>query len=626
MIKKLLIFCTGLLLTLSFCAAASAEENLAYPADIASWTDEIKQQQRLDAVALQEKINTAIKNGDKSLTVKKGDYRFANELISRLEIQNAKDLTIDFSGSTLWFENNGQGMASALNVVSCERCNFKNFYVDYDPMPYIQGVITKIDPEQGTMDIRIDNGFYYPDQNWLSTSGSQMKTIFFDSDGEMLQSPMNWVAEKDGFTLIDDKNIRIKLMRSNIFEGEAYKELTEKGHKVVIPWRRSVGVKISYCDTVTFEDMTIYADPGTGIFETFGKGNTTLKRINMIRRPDTGRLLVSNADAIHTYGTENVFNIEDSHVEYSGDDLINSNAYYQFVYKTVDETHMFIATIYNYDLKRDEELKFIDIENWQVLGNAKIKRVSSISDTKLLSNVLNMRQSILKEIGISVRTEFPQHKLFYVELDSPVNVKNFDMIETGNTSKGFIARNCEFIGSIANGVRVRTADTLIENCLFAKSHDAGLLLGGSCFWSEGADLYNVVIRNNTFESNAKSITGEVKGDLVMINEPGDTNRNYNYNIQSRDFEISGNTFINPMRYALEISNVENVKISGNKIVWNGEPKFKNYSELENVIYFGAVKDVSGDNNTLENVPPFIKSPVFKTDKAQNVFVDINKQD
>lgn len=600
---------------------AEDEVNLAYPPEIVAWSDDVKQKQRSDAVEIQNKINDAIKNGAESLVIPKGDYRFANELISRLEIKEAKNLTVNFSGSTLWFEGNGQGMTSALNISSCENCKFENFYIDYDPMPYIQGVITSVNADDKTLSIKIDKGFYYPDETWLKTSGSQMKTIFFDKNGEMLQTPMNWVAEKDGFELVDKENIKVKLMRSSAFEGETYEDLKENAYRVVIPWRRNVGVKISYCDSVTLEDMTIYADPGTGIFETYGKGNTLLKRVNMIRRPETKRMLVSNADAIHTYGTENVFNVEDCRVEYSGDDLINSNAYYQYVYQVIDDTHLLIATIYNYKLKKGENLKFIDLENWSVLGSADIKRLTSIQDQKLTENILKMRQSILREVGIGVRTEFPYPKLYYVELSEPVKVKNFDMIETGNASKGFVARNSEFIGSVANGIRVRTADTLIENCVFSKSQDAGILLGSSCFWSEGADMYNVVIKNNTFESNAKSFSGEAEGDLVMINEPGDTNKNFNYNIQSRDFEISGNTFINPVKHAISISNTENVKIDDNKVIWNENPLFRPNEKTESVFWFGAVKNVQGTGNTFLNVPSFIKEKTGISEKAENV--DVN---
>lgn len=621
--KSLVAFCLAVILAAPSLGvfAEGGGENFAYPPEVAAWPDDVKQKQRIDAVEIQNKINDAIKSGAESLVIPKGDYRFANELISRLEIQNAKNLTVDFSGSTLWFEGNGQGMASALNIASCTECKFKNFYIDYDPMPYIQGIITEINPEDETISIKIENGFYYPDETWLKTSGSQMKTIFFDKDGEMLQTPMNWVAEKNGFTLIDKENIKVKLMRSNAFEGEVYEDLKKNGYRVVIPWRRNVGVKLSYCDSVTLEDMTIYADPGTGIFETFGKGNTLLKRVNMIRRPGTTRMLVSNADAIHTYGTENVFNVEDCHVEYSGDDLINSNAYYQYVYKVIDETHLLISTIYNYKLQKGENLKFIDLENWSMLGSAKIKRLTSISDLKLTENISKMRQSILREVGIGVRTEFPYPKLYYVELSEPVKVKNFDMIETEYASRGFVARNSKFIGSVANGIRVRTADTLIENCLFAKSQDAGILLGSSCFWSEGADMYNVVIRNNTFESNAKSFTGEAEADLVMINEPGDTNKNFNYNIQSRDFEIYNNSFINPVKYAMNINNTENVKVSGNKVVWNENPVFKPNGKCKNVFFFGVVKNVSGDGNIFLNVPEFVEKNIEVSDKAENVTVN-----
>ena len=599
----------------------SSAINLAYPPEIAAWTNETKQRQREAAAKVQQLIDDAVKNGSKSVCIPKGDYRFANDLADRMKIHNAKNITIDFSGSTLWIENRGMGNLRGIEVHNCENCLIKNLYLDYDPMPYFQGVITKIDKDNRSIDIRADEGFYFPDDEWLSTSGSQMKTIFFDKDGEMLQSPMNWVALKDGIKILDDKNIRITFRLDSTFLEPSYTELAEKGFRVVIPWRRNVGVKIMGCSGVTFEDLTIYADPGTGIYETFGKGGTVLKRLNMIRRPETKRMLVSNADAIHMLGTETAMHIEDSHVEYAGDDLVNSNAFYSYVYKVRSDTEFIAVSMYDNKLSAGEKLRFLDLKSWKRLGQATIKSVSEIDYGQIAEDVEKIKENFENNCGICVRKVFSLPRAFSVTLDKPAELKTFDVIEAGNSAKGFTAKNSKFIGSIANGVRIRTAKTLIENCVFAKSHEAGLLLGSSCFWSEGADMYDVVVKNNIFECNAKSFIGEVKAELVMLNEPGGINKNVNNEIQSRNFTITGNKFINPLKYAIEISNTENIDLSDNEFVWNGDLNYKRCDEKDCVVTLGAVKNVRCGNNVFKSVPSYIKNTVVLSEYAENVETD-----
>ena len=591
--------------------------NLAYPKEIAEWTEEEKERQRINAVLAQKKINSSIENGEKSIVLKTENYRFANDFIDRLKIYNAKDLTIDFSGSTIWIENRGMGCLRGIEVMNSENCLIKNLFLDYDPMPYFQGTIESIDEEEQSIDIKIDEGFYFPDEEWLGISGSQMKTIFFDKNGEMLRISMNWVALKNGITVLDEETVRIKFRLDNLFRDPNFSELSQKAYRIVIPWRRNVGVKIVDCSNVTFEDMTIYADPGTGIYEMYGEGGTVLRRLNMVRRPETQRMLVSNADAIHMLGTKKAMRIENSRVEYAGDDLVNSNAFYAHILEVKSPLEIIVATMYDYKIEVSEELRFIGIEDWEDLGTAKAAEVEEIENDKVSEQLSKLREDIMEKLGLTIRGERPNERAFLIKLSCELPLKEYALTELGGSATGFVAKDSSFKGSIANGIRVRTAKTLIEGCNIKACNEAGVLLGGSSFWSEGAYMFEVTVRNNTFEGNSKSFFSETSGELVMVNEPGGENRNINNNIQSSGFDISKNKFINPTKKAVLLSNVKNACVSDNEIIFEDSSRTIS-AEDEGAICLGAVKSVSCKNNTVKNKPKGFESVIKVSEHAKQV--------
>lgn len=587
--------------------------NLAYPAEIAGWSEDEKEKQRVMAAEMQKEIDAAIKNGNKSLVLKKGNYRFANSFAERLKIYNARNISLDFSGSTIWIENNGMGFLRGIEILNGENCVIKNLFLDYDPMPYFQGRITKIDKAGQNIEAKIDRGFYFPDEEWLKTSGSQMKTIFFDENGDMLKTSMNWVAPKGGIEVLDKENIRVKFRLDNLFRSPNYEELAKKACRIVIPWRRNVGIKIVECSNLTLEDITVYADPGTGVYETYGEGGTVLRRLSMIRRPETGRMLVSNADAVHSLGTKEAMHIENSRIEFAGDDLVNSNAFYAHVLSAESDFEITAATMYNHEIKKGEKLRFLEIEDWKVLGTAKVSELEEIFGEERESLLSGLKENIMHETGLTIRGERPSERVFRIKLDKGLRLKKFAIIELGGSPKGFSAKNSSFKGSIANGIRIRTANAEIEGCSIKQCHEAGVLLGGSCFWSEGAYMHDIKVCNNTFESNSRSFFSETKGELVMINEPGGENKNENYYIQSDNLKIYKNKFINPEKRAIMLSNVQNVVISDNEIICAE----KEMNMGKGKILLETVKDVKCENN----IADYCKKEMFEiSDRAENVTV------
>ena len=591
-------------------SAAEYTQAKLYPDYVYAWTESDKNLQREATKAIYDKILKAVENGDETHTVPKGDYRVCNDYINKFIIRNAKDITIDFQGSTIWVE----GWSTALEIYESSNVTIKNLIIDYDPLPYVQGTVTAVNKEENSVDLLLDDGSYIPDKDWCAQDGSQMKFIPFSADGKMLPQRMNWSAAQ-GYTILDDNNIRVKIMHEYIFNDLGAEQIVP-GIKIAIPWRRGGAIVIDYCDYVTLENVDLFASQGMGIRYHWGKGGHLFKNVRIIPRPETGRLLSSNADGMHGYMMEDAGTVDSCEFRALGDDCINSNAFMHFVYKIVDPTHLFVGTFYSETLRAGQELAFVDLENGDKLGNAKISKISTVDDSLLVTNVSQIASTIKTEVGISCAGKMNGYKLFYVELDTPVKVKHFDFVIPIYANTQYTVRNSTFYDTIAHGILSKIPNTTIENCYFGRNALGAIKIEADRYWFEGStDIENVLIRNNTFESNSKNYymhEPEIAiGNNFSANDPNHV----------RNVEISGNRFINLNAPVLNAQNVSGLKFENNAVEWNDKPIVKKYYDFDTLIKIGVSDGVSVSSNTYTNMPSYIKTIVSASSNAQNFVTD-----
>lgn len=105
-------------------------------------------------VDLQALIDQAVKTGGGTVTVPRNAYRLA----SKLCIRNANGLVLDAQGSTLVFTDDRDG---GIVAEDSKAVTLKNLTIDFDPLPYTQGVISQADAKGKHYDITVDAG--YPD-------------------------------------------------------------------------------------------------------------------------------------------------------------------------------------------------------------------------------------------------------------------------------------------------------------------------------------------------------------------------------------------------------------------------------------------------------------------------------
>lgn len=125
-------------------ATATPEKNVFDGGDLPSFIDSVSAADNLDSGLLR---------------IEPGTYRFSPLDAANIPdsyhaaMANVSDVIIEGNGATFLFTDPLRG---GLQFVNSENLTLQNLTIDYDPVPFTQGVLTDVSPDQETMTIELD--------------------------------------------------------------------------------------------------------------------------------------------------------------------------------------------------------------------------------------------------------------------------------------------------------------------------------------------------------------------------------------------------------------------------------------------------------------------------------------
>ena len=546
-IKSLLIsaaLCVFSVLCVAVPAVGQSQEDLtAYPKNIAAWDDATKQQQRDSGEKLIQDLVAAAKSGQKSFIIPKGDYRFQKTTAygSRrifILLRDLKDIVIDGSGSTFWFEDADQ----AIYIGGSRNVTLKNLFIDWDPLPYTQGTILNVNAQAKTLDFQVDEGYekvsprfaqMRPDQDEPNIRGA-----IFDPQTKLFKEKQN------GFRVMpflsQPQNNGRYGVQVLTFGGRDIESINARVGDRVAFWIRGEGAfLIENSENVTLEDVSLYSCAGFGFRDAGGKGPVIYRRCNISPRPGTNRLLGGNCDGFHSANMEIGPLIEGCDVRSLGDDGINIHGFFYSVIAQESPTVLITSPIaWRGDLE-NVTLDFLRQDNYAPLGR------------RLATTVKTIRYN-----GKDARR---------VELSEPITVKAGDMLSCENyVGNGAIIRNNSFRNIWPRGILYRSTDGKIENNRFEwiGSH-AIALYPEPASWGESTYIKDLLVADNYVQDSSVFFGGNGRDDPsagIYIYTPGFLQGNRQKNIEVRD-----NVIVRPGGDGISAQGVENLRITGNRI-------------------------------------------------------------
>jgi hypothetical protein len=154
-------------------------------------------------------------------------------------IKNAKNLTINGQGSTLLITHPEIG---AISIENSSHITLKNFKIDYDPLPYSQGIITAVNLSEGWFEMEIDKNFPEPDKPYFHNAMAKWGlTVRPRANGRHCYGPTPVIAErwkKTGdriwrfYSLKDGDGYSGTMASAELKPGDPYVHMARNGKKL----------------------------------------------------------------------------------------------------------------------------------------------------------------------------------------------------------------------------------------------------------------------------------------------------------------------------------------------------------------------------------------------------------
>ncbi|RRJ94303.1 right-handed parallel beta-helix repeat-containing protein [Opitutaceae bacterium TAV4] len=605
----------------SLLALTAAATTGPLPADIAAWTDAIKQQQRDAGKRLLAQIAADVADGKKDIRIPAAHYRFAETTGERypthiLLPKNMDGVTLDFQGSTLWFETESSGIV----LSNARNTTLRNVYLDWDPLPFIQGTVTAIQPNDGTFDVKLDPGYERAVPGLMKDPWRGRGIVFDPTTRELKAGQLGCEVTFSWSARQPDGSHRLK------FHGFNNAPIAESGIAVGDPYamlrRMQRAVRMEGTDNCTLEDVTLYASPFVAFVHSAG-GAPTFRRCNILRRPGTNRLMAGNADGINCDNMTKGPLIEDCRMETLGDDFVNVHGHLARVIWQ-EAPDQIVITVPNRRGKMDtpRTVEFLERATMRSLGKRQATWTSTrwkLERDRCLADLKHQWHSGAASAlsTASIGKTLPASRL---KLDRPIEITgDVIMLCEELSSPGTIIRGNDFKGSLARGLRLQSPHVLVENNKLSITQGNAITLNGhAAYWGEGPYVYDAIIRNNTIDDTSRA--GRVSGGhraSILVREGSD----YATTRLPRDIRIEQNTITRSGGSAIVVRGVDNLAITGNTIIGYGQfppsPPIKGQEQPTGVgaaIVVDSIKGLTLDKNTITTPGPGASGdPVVKID-------------
>ncbi len=502
---------------------------------------------------LQQLLNQAIKEKAREVKLPPGVYALsAADKGALLDLDGADNLVVDATGVRIV----GSTLSTGLRLTDCSGVTIRGLTIDYDPLPFTQGVVTAVNAKDGYVEVAIDPG--YPD------TVDYVRCGVYDALTRKIKSDTTPAYNKSV------ERVKERLVRVKISE-EGQRNLKVGDLFVLANGRQSPhGVVIYHCSAITLEDVTLWSAPVLGIFESGGAGGNIYRRVSITPGPPpsgaaTPRLRSSVADGIHSSGTAKGPLIEDCLLEDMADDGIAIHGGYDLLLEAIP-TGIILAGKEKQKLSEGETIEVVE-PNGSVRGRAVIKSIRPRPDYKR-----EARDKVVHDYLWERQRRYYQN-VYEAVLDVPIaGAKAGDRVAgESHSGNGFVIRNNRISHNRARGIMIRAGDGLIEGNTIDGPTRAGIALSPDLNWNEAGYSRNVMIRKNTIRDAGREaylMNNPESGAISICAYRKEGNTPSGRGIYAvpgghQSIEISGNRFENCAGINILITSAESIDVKDN---------------------------------------------------------------
>ena len=460
------------------------------------FTEKEKNKQRAAAQELKAQLLSAIKAEQPYFIVPSPKhYRFDNSLDSSpIRIEGSKHkMVIDFGGSTFWLENaktRGKSI-EFLSLSHCENLTIKNMFVDWDPAPYVQGKIVKVNDKTKEIDILLDQSFQTAVPALMNLADrNRLPWVYTFLFNPASREYKDHQAGSRVIPFLATKPVEPRTYRTKVQSHNSWDKLNmEVGDLIVVHLRGSrPTIETGSSKNISFENITIYSSAQIAFSEGNGEGPIYYSNCKITKRPQTTRLISAGADGINSMNQENGPIIRHSLFEYNGDDAIHIHGSITSVLHRINDKEYILGFTSRGKLKN----KTIDFYTWDKLsyiGQRNITAWKKISYWSVPSNIYPTKNQAKGQLITAYK----------VTLDEPVSIPLPAVYSMDSYSgRNAVIEDSVFKNTFGKGVLVMSPNMKITHNYF---EHIGLRAIQVCnkditSWKIGVMPYRTKIMNN----------------------------------------------------------------------------------------------------------------------------------
>lgn len=514
---------------------------------------------------LQTELDAAIKSGKNKIVLTQPEYRLTRPVV----ISNLQNRTIDGNGARIIVTTSTPKRSVGAMIITNQTrdVTFRNFTIDYDPVPFTQGTVTEVKGQE--IHFKLDQG--YPVLESGRIGGCH--THIFTSDGRFWKK-----NQRDVYGYVESRG-----------DGWGYVESIRPlgnispGDRIAIDWRGRTGAQAidmhGKTGNLRFENITILASPGVAFRCYHGEGGDVFRNCRIergARLPDMEheRLLSTVADGIHFGYARKGITIEGCDFGYMGDDGVNLHGPLLVVAEFTGERtmNMIAAGKTNKSsllsrLEPGTKLRMLDPETYQILGYYTYRSSRFLpgkqypeSEVRALHRRMNAlwAQGVhsVFEVTVDEKIKLPQHVIFDVPA---VNCNGYRIVDNN------------FHDHRARGLRVMASNGVIENNRFERIKGPAITAlaeyanWGECGWIENLAIRNNIVKECGFQQNSieEAKNDYAFGAISVCAQLG----NYVRTVpEHRNIIITGNRIENVPFAGIFLLGVKNGRVTDNTLI------------------------------------------------------------
>ncbi len=453
-------------------------------------------------------------------------------------IQGAKGITVGGAGAKTKIVVTAPD-AGAFLVVNSESVTLRDFTIDYEPVPFCQGLIRQVNPDEGWFDLDVAPGYPTPDApnfvgamepygKWGMILDPAVRRIRAGTIDHFMTPKWEHRGDRVWRFFVNGDHYRWGLRDMRV--GDSYVHLARGYGSAILA---------QGCDGVRIENVTVHASPGLAVGLVGNRGAIVVRGLQVRFPKGSTRLLTTNADGVHCQQNRSGPIIENCYFEGMADDAVNIYAPPNVLLEKRTSSEWLVSS--GCSILPGDTLQVLDPRTGRIKSVVKATTVQ--------------REGSALRITLEQGCEDAMPGTSHQDGDTLYNLSA--------CGAGFQIRRNRIVGNRRYGCLLRAHSGVVEENVFVDMTGAGVTVVNEPDWPEGPVPFGVTIRRNRFvrggtcrgyadaEHGQVFIRG-VRMGFGLASEP-----------TVRDITVEANTFEDYLGYALVAGAVDRLTVRDN---------------------------------------------------------------